>query len=668
MPFLLLVLALLPAPAFADAVAATAEGVPSLPMACERQQLPIIREEAAQGHAWAQACLGHLYLREPGSLNFNRYAKALNWLRKAAQQGDLQALTELGLCYRHGKGVARDRVKAVEYFRRVAEGGYAPAQRLLGDCYAHHIGIGVPADGEKARFWYAKAAAGGDAQAQYALGEYYQAGIEVPRDVLSALKLYTAALDGGNEDAKKKFAEIHAFGRNDITGPDRRKEAWFLVKRAQEGDPDAMSSLAYHFQGHNALPKSYPKARYWAQQSDAHTKMPRRISEVELVEYEREGGRFDRLGDHDVNTIRVTPEYKTRSRSTNPADWHAIGQQYWRSGGDGDGYELAARWFAKAADAGYLPALKDLAFCYLVGIGLPQDDARAFATYEKAARLGDAEAEDFVGFCHEYGIGVPLDREKAVMSYRRAAEGGNPASQFGMAFRYMYGWGVPKDEQKAAALYTDAANAGYYRAMNALAKCYARGIGVQKDGAKAWHWYRKSYDTNGIGSQDFTARAWLEGHNPDGSPKLSERKKEELAKAAAGDVHALGSLGFAAIRKRTATEKELQQGVAWLQQGAEAGNTFCLGWLAQCYEDGRGVPRDLAKAFAVLKKRAEIGGAYDQLAVGNCYEDGIGVERDRARAITWYRRGAAMGDPRAREALKELGRLDGLAAVWRAGF
>lgn len=641
-----------PAAALSAANEAIAAPAPAEALTCAQQNVSRIRQEAEKGHAWAQTCLGRLHLEETGFFHFNKYAKALRWLKKAADQGDLEAVTELGQCYEHGKGVERDRVQAVELYLKAAEGGYAPAQTLLADCYADYIGIGVPADREKAVLWYEKAAAQEDAKAQYSLGTCYESGKGIPKDILRALELYDAALRAGESAALHKFADIHAFGVADITGPDRRKEAWFLIKGALNGEPWAMETIAHDYQGHYALPQSYAKALEWAMQCDAQTRLKREVSRVESVNFAREIGKFDNSR---AKNIPDSYDYSVLSQSRNPGDWYELGRRYWKSNGEGDAHEQAARWFARAAEADYIPALKDLAFCYLVGVGVPQDDAMAYASYERAARLGDAEAEDFVGFCHEYGIGVPMDRERAVVSYSRAAEAGNPASQFGMAFRYMHGWGVQKDEQKALELYSAAANTGYYRAMNALAKCYEQGIGVPKDGAKAWNWYKKSYETNGIGSQDFTAKHWLENHNPDGSPKMSEEEKKILAKAAAGDGRALGRLGFDAIHKDSPSEEELRRGVEWLQKAVEAGNESSFGWLAHCYQNGLGVPRDLAKAFTLWKQLAERGGKYHQASVAHCYEDGIGVERDRAKAVMWYKKGAALGDSRAREALDELG-------------
>ena len=45
------------------------------------------------------------------------YVKAVEWYRKAADQGYSPAKNNLGDCYAVGKGVEQDYVKAAEWFR-----------------------------------------------------------------------------------------------------------------------------------------------------------------------------------------------------------------------------------------------------------------------------------------------------------------------------------------------------------------------------------------------------------------------------------------------------------------------------------------------------------------------------------------------------------------------
>ena len=67
--------------------------------------------------------------------------EAVKWWRKAADQNLAQAQDNLGVCYAHGQGVAKDAVEAVKWCRKAAEQNYAQAQYNLGACYSDGGGV-----------------------------------------------------------------------------------------------------------------------------------------------------------------------------------------------------------------------------------------------------------------------------------------------------------------------------------------------------------------------------------------------------------------------------------------------------------------------------------------------------------------------------------------------
>ena len=85
------------------------------------------------------------------------YAEAVKWYRKAADQGNAPAQSNLGLMYDKGQGVPQDYAEAVKWFRKAAEQGDAPAQSNLGWMYEE--GQGVPQDYVEAHLWFNLASA-----------------------------------------------------------------------------------------------------------------------------------------------------------------------------------------------------------------------------------------------------------------------------------------------------------------------------------------------------------------------------------------------------------------------------------------------------------------------------------------------------------------------------
>ena len=51
-------------------------------------------------------------------------AKAVEWYRKAAEQGLDSAQYHLGRCYEGGHGVTKDLTKAAEWYQKAADKGY----------------------------------------------------------------------------------------------------------------------------------------------------------------------------------------------------------------------------------------------------------------------------------------------------------------------------------------------------------------------------------------------------------------------------------------------------------------------------------------------------------------------------------------------------------------
>jgi TPR repeat protein len=70
----------------------------------------------------------------------------------------------IGRIYRDGDGVSRDVAEALRWFQKAADQGYVDAMTELGGMYA--AGQGTPRDCAAAQRWFARAAERGSRQAQ----------------------------------------------------------------------------------------------------------------------------------------------------------------------------------------------------------------------------------------------------------------------------------------------------------------------------------------------------------------------------------------------------------------------------------------------------------------------------------------------------------------------
>lgn len=114
-------------------------------------------------------------------------APTLTDLVSKAQQGNAAAEYELAHRYRIGDGFPQSYADAVEWYRKAADQGYAPAEARLGGMYLAGLG-GLPKDENEGRIWLSKAASQGDASAKFELELYDNAFIRWVRSFPQAMK------------------------------------------------------------------------------------------------------------------------------------------------------------------------------------------------------------------------------------------------------------------------------------------------------------------------------------------------------------------------------------------------------------------------------------------------------------------------------------------------
>jgi TPR repeat protein len=137
--------------------------LPSFIRNTDASRLAVWKAAAEKGTPEAQWLHGHVLLY--GAHCEKAPEEALEWFRKAADQGNATAQFALGGCYQLGQ--SQDYTEAMKWYRKSAEQGFVPAQTSLAGFY--YEGRGVPTDHAEALKWYRKAAEGGDAQAQFNL-------------------------------------------------------------------------------------------------------------------------------------------------------------------------------------------------------------------------------------------------------------------------------------------------------------------------------------------------------------------------------------------------------------------------------------------------------------------------------------------------------------------
>ena len=261
-----------------------------------------------------------------------------------------------------------------------------------------------------------------------------------------------------------------------------------------------------------------------------------------------------------------------------------------------------ARELKRACGEAYATACTSLGEMHLVGVGVPQDLARAEALLEEGC-----SARDWWG-CYRVGLLYaerPAERPRAAANLKRACDNNIVQGCVQLAGLLTTGEGIERDFAQAARLDQLGCEAGLYGACTELGDLYAAGRGVSPSGAIALGLYRTSCAAGDLracfGEGVLLERGSGVAANVSAAADRFERTCE--AGYAAG-CSRLGDLYFHGRE----VERDRRLGLRYLQRGCEAGDAYgCEQLGAALLQGSREVPRDPAEALRVLDQACQGG-------------------------------------------------------------
>lgn len=181
-------------------------------------------------------------------------------LKNLADKGDPQAQTELGLRFFNGTGVLKDEQEAVEWWRKAAEQGSPGAECNLGVYYSSSLGQGVPKDAQEAVKWYRKAAEQNWPAAEHDLGVAYGKGLGVAENKDEEFRWMQKSAEQGYVLAEVRMGSLYSSGGDKQDYSEAIK--WFR-KATDKGNAEGEFGLGYC----DAVTKNYTDAFKWFQQA-----------------------------------------------------------------------------------------------------------------------------------------------------------------------------------------------------------------------------------------------------------------------------------------------------------------------------------------------------------------------------------------------------------------
>lgn len=510
--------------------------------------------------------------------------------KKLADQNDVTAQVNVGMCYLEGSGVLQNYRTAVEWFQRAAIKGHAMALNGWGLCYEFGL-----EDHEKAMWLFRLAAKNGSADAKTNLTMTPKKTHEVKSTHFSSsfIEDLISLAAAGVPEAEVELALAYSGGPTEVTRNKAKTERYLISASKKPDNPAGQFALGWCYAKGFGVPQDSTKA----------VKCYRTAVDQGYV--------------HAQNALQNELEAQKASFQK---------QQ-------------------KLADLGNVEAQFSVGWYYSIGFGVKQDDAKAVEWYQKAATKGHARALNNWGWAYHNGVGITQNLEIATWLFRLAAKYGDPLAKDNLSI-------CQKDLEAKKTPFsstidelTKLANASIPEAEVELGLAYSEGLmGVPKDETKAKMWFISASKKT-----DTSAGQYAQGicHAKGFDIAKDELKATECYQLAA-------TQGYARAQKTLEIEQKEQKATFdQKQQLADQGDATAQNYLGWCFYNGRGVGRDDQKALEWFKKAATKGNARSQLYWGWYYENGFVVKKNLEKAMWLYHLAEKNGDPDATTYLRE---------------
>jgi TPR repeat protein len=183
---------------------------------------------------------------------------------------------------------------------------------------------------------------------------------------------------------------------------------------------------------------------------------------------------------------------------------------------------------------------------------------------------------------------------------------GNTDAMMELGERLMQGKGVEVNAKEGLAWLQKAADAGKHEAWYALGFVYANGVGVPTDMQVAMGYFRKGAVAGDADCQTSLGLLYQAGEKIPGGVKADPVQAAKWYRLAAEQNHteAIQHLGMLCMTGQ-AGKADPAEGARWFRKGAELGNPEAQWSLGMCYEQGKGVTKDLVQAYALYVAAAD---------------------------------------------------------------
>ena len=439
-----------------------------------REELKEIRKREREMLAYLQMSCGVTLFNKSDRKGENLYGMARHWLRLAAEAGQPQAKTYLGLQYLLGLGGETDFAKAALLLGEAAVTGMSLAAYYY--AIMLHQGLGIEKDPGRAAIYFRRAersclypaieavmnpgaavlqpparlveatgeAAATDLTARACFGFALGLGFGLPKDPARALRILEECAGAGNPVGQFALAQTLMAGRG--ARFDGVRAFQLFEKAAAQGHLWAKLEVGLLLQqGRGARSNRHGKAlAYFADCMAAG--IPAAKSNLGLMYLEGRGVKSNARKAEEL--LLAAHEQGARKARL------ILGHLYYNGRGKvARDYERARKFYELAAEEGFNEANFYLGEIYARGWGVESAFQQAALYYRAAARGGHAEAAFRLGMLFKEGRKVALNYDVAAYWLQVAALGRHNLAYYHFSEMLEFGWGVAKNEKAAYEAY-----------------------------------------------------------------------------------------------------------------------------------------------------------------------------------------------------------------------
>lgn len=554
--------------------------------------------------------------------------KAALYHQKAVDCNYPPSMVRLGRLYEKGEGTSKDEKRAVELYAHAVRLNYVSAQTALAQCYRY--GRGVEKNPSRAFKMLQAAANAKDYEALVPLGDCYRDGVGVEQDYDAAVDSYKRAVDHNVVLAHIRIGDCFLEGIGMKRDPEMAFR-WFETA-AESGEPLAYMPLAKCYALGLGVTQNKLRAFKYLLGAAHQAGNPRAM--LLLAEYYHKGEVVQQ------NDKFAADYWKHAAERGNVAAKLALADCLANGAGVSRDEKAAFEMIRTATDDGDPMAFLCLAECYLDGIGIEHDSGKGVFLLQRAVELGCTQANLILAHRYLKGDGVPHSISDAIICYERAAEDKSADACLALGQIYLRGIEVNADYPRAVSYLKDATSFGSVEASVLLAQCLKHGVGVTVNKCSAFDILSKAAASDHVGARRELALSYLKG---DGCAPDTEKARSKLsALCDDGDGVAARYLGELFYKGKDCT-LDGSRASEYFKKGSAAGDSISMRWLGFCYRDGVGVELDPKQSFNYFNNAVDAGDSGALGLLARCYEEGIGVERDYVQAVSLYEQAVKSG-------------------------